>query len=247
MINAFPKSAPCGRGETRNRTASRRPATNLACPPNPTGVGARPWSLRGRNSRLPQDRRSGLARASAARRARRAAHRMCAVQFALISTICPSFSLNMTRTSKQELKMHAQAEPERPKGEGHGWPEFYSPQMRGKWWSDIEFSLSRLSTAQTPCLARRRSRRRRRRVDQPGFVFLNFNRILPFGKAASTTSSRTQPHPPLPRKRRNQDSGHRTTQAGPRRPVPRCAAPRIARPAGTHRRCQARWDSRPAS
>ena len=49
--------------------------------------------------------------------------------------------------------MHAQAEPERPKGEGHGWPEFYSPQMRGKWWSDIEFSLSRLSTAQTPCLA----------------------------------------------------------------------------------------------
>ena len=46
--------------------------------------------------------------------------------------------------------MHAQAEPERPKGEGHGWPEFYSPQMRGKWWSDIEFSLSRLSTAQTP-------------------------------------------------------------------------------------------------
>ncbi len=111
------------------------------------------WSLRGRNSRLPQDRRSGLARASAARRARRAAHRMCAVQFALISTICPSFSLNMTRTSKQELKMHAQAKPERPKGEGHGWPEFYSPQMRGKWWSDIEFSLSRLSTAQTPCLA----------------------------------------------------------------------------------------------
>ena len=49
--------------------------------------------------------------------------------------------------------MHAQAKPERPKGEGHGWPEFYSPQMRGKWWSDIEFSLSRLSTAQTPCLA----------------------------------------------------------------------------------------------
>ncbi len=49
--------------------------------------------------------------------------------------------------------MHAQAEPERPKGEGHGWPEFYSPQMRGKWWSDIEFSLSRLSTAQTPRLA----------------------------------------------------------------------------------------------
>ena len=84
------------------------------------------WSLRGRNSRLPQDRRSGLARASVARRARRAAHRMCAVQFALISTICPSFSLNMTG---------------------------YSPQMRGKWWSDIEFSLSRLSTAQTPCLA----------------------------------------------------------------------------------------------
>ena len=113
-------------------------------------VGARHGSLRGRNSRLPQDRRSGLARASAARRARRAAHRMCAVQFALISTICPSFSLNMTGTSKQELKMHAQAQPERPKGEGHGWPEFYSPQMRGKWWSDIEFSLSRLSTAQTP-------------------------------------------------------------------------------------------------
>ena len=84
---------------------------------------ARHGSLRGRNSRLPQDRRSGLARASAARRARRAAHRMCAVQFALISTICPSFSLNMTG---------------------------YSPQMRGKWWSDIEFSLSRLSTAQTP-------------------------------------------------------------------------------------------------
>ena len=79
------------------------------------------WSLRGRNSRLPQDRRSGLARASAARRARRAAHRMCAVQFALISTICPSFSLNMTRTSKQELKMHAQAQPERPKGEGSSW------------------------------------------------------------------------------------------------------------------------------
>ena len=49
--------------------------------------------------------------------------------------------------------MHAQAQPERPEGEGHGWPEFYSPQMRGKWWSDIEFSLSRLSTAQTPCLA----------------------------------------------------------------------------------------------
>ena len=53
---------------------------------------------------------------------------VCAVEirgckFALISTICPSFSLNMTG---------------------------YSPQMRGKWWSDIEFSLSRLSTAQTP-------------------------------------------------------------------------------------------------
>ena len=118
-----------------------------------TGDAGDVWSLRGRNSRLPQDRRSGLARASAARRARRAAHRMCAVQFALISTICPSFSLNMTGTSKQELKMHAQAKPERPKGEGHGWPEFYSPQMRGKWWSDIEFSLSRLSTAQTPCVA----------------------------------------------------------------------------------------------
>ena len=56
-----------------------------------------------------------FARASAARRARRAAHRMCAVQFALISTICPSFSLNMTGTSKQELKMHAQAQPERPR------------------------------------------------------------------------------------------------------------------------------------
>ena len=27
--------------------------------------------------------------------------------------------------------LHAQAQPERPKGEGHGWPEFYSPQMRG--------------------------------------------------------------------------------------------------------------------
>ena len=49
--------------------------------------------------------------------------------------------------------MHAQAEPERPKGEGHGWPEFYSPQMRRQWWSDIKFSLSRLSAAQTPCLA----------------------------------------------------------------------------------------------
>ena len=46
---------------------------------------------------------------------------MCAVQSALISTIGPSFSLNMTGTSKQELKMHAQAEPERPKGEGSSW------------------------------------------------------------------------------------------------------------------------------
>ena len=93
-------------------------------------VGARHGSLRGRNSRLPQDRRSGLARASAARRARRAAHRMCAVQFALISTICPSFSLNMTGTSKQELKMHAQAEPERPKGEGSSWSGA-APRLRG--------------------------------------------------------------------------------------------------------------------
>ena len=53
---------------------------------------------------------------------------MCAVQFALISTICPSFSLNMTGTSKQELKMHAQAKPERPKGEGSSW----SGAARGK-------------------------------------------------------------------------------------------------------------------
>ena len=62
---------------------------------------------------------------------RRARRGVCAVEirgckFALISTICPSFSLNMTG---------------------------YSPQRRGKWWSDIEFPLSRLSTAQTPCLA----------------------------------------------------------------------------------------------
>ena len=105
------------------------------------------------DSRLPQDRRSGLVRASAARRARRAAHRMCAVQFALIRGLGPSFSLNMTGTSKQELKMHAQAKPERPKGEGHGWPEFYSPQMRNEPQVDIEFSLSRISAAQTPCLA----------------------------------------------------------------------------------------------
>ena len=46
--------------------------------------------------------------------------------------------------------MHAQAEPERPKGEGHGWPEFYSPQMRPQGHGDSEFSLSRISTAQTP-------------------------------------------------------------------------------------------------
>ena len=113
-------------------------------------VRARHGSLRGRNSRLPQDRRSGLARASAARRARRAAHRMCAVQSALIRGLGTSFSLNMTRTSKQELKMHAQAKPERPKGEGHGWPEFYSPQMRPQGHGKSEFSLSRIPTAQTP-------------------------------------------------------------------------------------------------
>ena len=113
-------------------------------------VRARHGSLRGRNSRLPQDRRSGLARASAARRARRAAHRMCAVQSALIRGLGTSFSLNMTGTSKQELKMHAQAEPERPKGEGHGWPEFHSPQMRHQGRGDSGFSLSRLPTAQTP-------------------------------------------------------------------------------------------------
>ncbi len=59
-------------------------------------------------------------------------------------------SLNMTRTSKQELKMHAQAKPERPKGEGHGWPEFYSPQMRPQGHGKSEFSLSRIPTAQTP-------------------------------------------------------------------------------------------------
>ena len=45
-------------------------------------------------------------------------HRMCAVQSALIRGLGTSFSLNMTGTLKQELKMHAQAEPERPKGEG---------------------------------------------------------------------------------------------------------------------------------
>ena len=55
--------------------------------------------------------------------ARASAARLRTGCVALISTICPSFSLNMTG---------------------------YSPQMRGKWWSDIEFSLSRLSTAQTP-------------------------------------------------------------------------------------------------
>ena len=49
------------------------------------------------------------------------AHRMCAVQSALIRGLGTSFSLNMTRTSKQELKMHAQAKPERPKGEGSSW------------------------------------------------------------------------------------------------------------------------------
>ena len=128
-------------GEAWPRNGGRRGA-----PP----VRARRWSLRGRNSRLPQDRKSGLARASAARRARRAAHRMCAVQSALIRGLGTSFSLNMTGTSKQELKMHAQAEPERPKGEGHGWPEFYSPQMRPQGHGDSEFSLSRIPTAQTP-------------------------------------------------------------------------------------------------
>ena len=46
--------------------------------------------------------------------------------------------------------MHAQAKPERPKGEGHGWPEFYSPQMRPQGHGDSEFSLSRIPTAQTP-------------------------------------------------------------------------------------------------
>ena len=50
--------------------------------------------------------------------------------------------------------MHAQAQPERPKGEGHGWPEFYSPQMRPQGHGDSEFSLSRIPTAQTPCVAR---------------------------------------------------------------------------------------------
>ena len=46
--------------------------------------------------------------------------------------------------------MHAQAQPERPKGEGHGWPEFYSPQMRHRGHGDSGFSLSRLPAAQTP-------------------------------------------------------------------------------------------------
>ena len=46
--------------------------------------------------------------------------------------------------------MHAQAQPERPKGEGHGWPEFYSPQMRHQGRGDSGFSLSRLPAAQTP-------------------------------------------------------------------------------------------------
>ena len=49
--------------------------------------------------------------------------------------------------------MHAQAQPERPKGEGHGWPEFYSPRMRPQGHGDSEFSLSRIPTAQTLCLA----------------------------------------------------------------------------------------------
>ena len=40
---------------------------------------------------------------------------MCAVQSALIRGLGTSFSLNMTGTSKQELKMHAQAEPQRPR------------------------------------------------------------------------------------------------------------------------------------
>ena len=87
------------------------------------GVRARHGSLRVRNSRLPQDRRSGLARASAARRARRAAHRMCAVQSALIRGLGTSFSLNMTG---------------------------YSPQMRHQGRGDSGFSLSRLPAAQTP-------------------------------------------------------------------------------------------------
>ena len=52
----------------------------------------------------------------------------CAVQSALIRGLGTSFSLNMTGTSKQELKMHAQAEPERPKGEGSSW----SGAARGK-------------------------------------------------------------------------------------------------------------------
>ena len=52
----------------------------------------------------------------------------CAVQSALIRGLGTSFSLNMTRTSKQELKMHTQAKPERPKGEGSSW----SGAARGK-------------------------------------------------------------------------------------------------------------------
>ena len=53
---------------------------------------------------------------------------MCAVQPALIRGLGTSFSLNMTRTSKQELEMHAQVETERPKGEGSSW----SGAARGK-------------------------------------------------------------------------------------------------------------------
>ena len=49
--------------------------------------------------------------------------------------------------------MHAQAKPERPKGEGHGWPEFYSPQMRPQGHGKSGFSLSRIPAAQTPCAA----------------------------------------------------------------------------------------------
>ena len=109
-----------------------------------------PRSLRGRNSRLPQDRRSGLARASAARRARRAAHRTCAVQFALIRVLGTSFSLNMTRPSEQERRCTRRRSRSAPRGEGHGWPEFHSPQMRHRGRGKSEFSLSRLSTAQTP-------------------------------------------------------------------------------------------------
>ena len=54
------------------------------------------------------------------------------------------------------------------------------------------------------------------------------------------TSNRIPRHPLLPRKRCNQYPGHRRAQAGPRRPVPRCAAPRTPRPAGTPRRCKPR-------